>query len=230
MTEEDQVLRRRTRACLRLAHILEGATPEEIDAYKAMNKDTLQNPLEVTSDFFMNKKGAVQPIQGDANLDQIADVKELKRDFFAGSGVPEHMLGYVEGVNRDIFADSLEAYYEILEDVQELQADGYEDGFRLQLLLKGINADGYEWELKFKGRKVESDNQLADRMLKHMSLGIPPAMIWPQMGYDAEAVKTARDKAAKEKDPYQDRLDQELGGANGKGNQIKNVNGNARKG
>lgn len=229
MTEEDLVIRRRMRAPQRLAHVLEGATKEDLDAYKLLNKDALENPLQVTSDFFLNKKGSVEAIQGDANLDEIADVKELKDDFFAGTGVPSHLIGYVNEINRDVYEDTLAAYYEILEEYQELLADGYEQGLRLQLLLRGINADGYEFDLKFAGRKVESDNQKADRMLKHQAMGIPKRMIWEQLGYDAEQVKKIRDEEAAESDPYEERYENE-GGANGnRGRKITNVNGNRRK-
>lgn len=227
MTEEDLVIRRRMRAPQRLAHVLEGATKEELDAYKLLNKDALENPLQVTSDFFLNKKGTVQTIQGDADLDQIKDVQKLLEDFFTGTGLPAHLLGYVNEINRDVYEDTLAAYYEILEEYQELLADGYEQGLRLQLLLQGVNADGYRYDLKFAGRKVESDNQLSDRMLKHQAMGIPKSMIWEQLGYDPEQVKKRRDEEAKESDPYAARYEGEVGG-NG-GGKITNVNGNRRK-
>lgn len=230
MTEEDLVIRRRTRAPLRSLHTLEGATDAELEAYMARNKDVIEHPLDVMSDYFSNKKGSVQPIQGDANLDQINDVKELKDDFFAGIGMPRHLVGYLENINRDVYADSLEAYYEILEEVQELLADGYEAGLRLQYLLRGINADGYDWDLTFNGRKVESDNQLADRMLKHKALGIPNTLVWPQLKYNVDQVNAARAKEAATNDPYEQRLQQELGGTQPGGKKITNVNGNARKG
>jgi hypothetical protein len=217
MTEEDLVIRRRMRAPRRNLHVLEGATSEELEAYKLRNKDVIENPLQVTSDYFSNKKGAVQPIEGDANLDQIGDVKALKADFFAGTGVPPPFFGYVDEINRDVYEDMLAAYYEILEEIQEILADGYEEGFRLQLLLRGINADGYRWDLKFAGRKVESQNQLSDRMLKHRDLGIPKAMIWGQLGYDVDQVKQTREEEADEDDPYYERYEEE-GGANGNGN------------
>lgn len=229
MTEEDLVIRRRVRAPRRNLHVLEGVTEDELQAYKKRNQDVIENPLKVGSDYFSNRKGSIQPIEGDANLDQINDVKELKDDFFAGAGFPAHLLGYMKDVNRDVVADSLEAYYEILEEVQEILADGYEQGLRLQLLLRGINSDGYQWDLKFQGRKVESENELADRMLKHHALGVPKRMIWPKFGYAVEQVDAARKEEATQKDPYRDRMEQEIG-AGGPQQKITNVNGNRRKG
>lgn len=225
MTEEDLVIRRRTRAPQRRLHILEGATDEELAAYEKKDSDTLAHPMKVNSDYYSNKKGSIQTLEGDANLDQIKDVQELKDDFFAGTGIHKHLFGYAGNINRDIYEDTLEAYYEILEEIQETLADGYEEGLRLQFLLRGINADGHEWDLKFKGRKVESDNQRSDRMLKHQAMGIPDEMVWEQLGYSVEKVLAARQRSVKRDDPYQDRLNQETNG-NGK---ITNVQGNARK-
>lgn len=222
MTEEDLVIRRRMRAPQRLFHVLEGASKEDITEYKASNKDSLENPLEVTSDFFSNKKGSVTAIGGDASVDKIEDVSELKADFFVSSGVPKELAGYLGKITRDVYDDAMAEYYELLEDVQEILADAYEEGFRLQMLLAGMDPDGYRFDFKFMGRKVESPNQLADRMLKRQALGVPPPMIWAEMGDDPEKVMEERDKWAAKKDPYQERLDQELG-------DVKIVQGGMRK-
>lgn len=227
MTEDDLVLRRRARAPRRLLHVIHGADEDELKAYKKRNEDSADHPLDVTSDFFTNKEGTIQPIEGDANLDQVADVKMLKDDFYAGAGLAPHLFGFVGDVNRDIFADSLEGFYEILEELQEVLADGYEEGFRLQLLLLGIDADAFGWDFKFTGRKVESPNQLSDRLIKHSTLGIPPEMIWSQLGYNPDQVRAARAAAAAEEDPYAARLDAEL---NGGQPAVKIVQGNARNG
>ena len=74
MTEEDLVIRRRTRAPQRIFHSLEGASAEELAEYQArVEADVAQGNWK---DLYANKKGAVQPLAGDANLDQIADVIE----------------------------------------------------------------------------------------------------------------------------------------------------------
>jgi hypothetical protein len=223
MTEEDLVIRRRMRAPQRLAHVLEGATKDEIAEYKEMNKDSLENPLEVTSDFFMNKKGAVTAIGGDASVDKIEDVHELKSDFYVSAGVPKELAGYLGKITRDVYDDAIAEYYELLEDVQESLADAYEEGLKLQMLLAGMDPEGYRFDLKFMGRKVESPNQLTDRMLKKQALGVPPPMIWSEMGEDPEKVMDERDKWAARSDPYQERINQELNG------DVKIVQGNMRK-
>ena len=226
MTEEDLVIRRRVRAPMRFLHVLENAREEEIDAYKQRNKDTLEDPFSPQSDFFSNRKGTLSAIQGDANLGEIADVDKLEDDFFAGVPVPKFLLGKVGQISRDVFEDALEGYFEFLEDVQEMLADAYEEGYRLQLLLKGINPDAAEWDFKFQARTVESESSKRDRLLKEKALGVPPSMLWPQMGYDAGKVKEIRDKDRDELEPYP--LLDEIDGAAGKGD-LTIVQGNKRK-
>ncbi len=79
------------------------------------------------------------------------------------------------------------------------------------MLLSGMDPDGYNYDLKFMGRKVESPNQLMDRLLKKKSLGIPNEMIWSEMGENPEKVKELRAKQAAENDPYEELLKSELG-------------------
>jgi len=102
MTEEDLVIRRRVRAPLRLAHVLEGATEAELLTYEGK---VISKQSEITTDYFLNKKGAVNPIQGDSNLDQVADIALLLDCFFSGSPMPKGLAGYTDGLNRDILED-----------------------------------------------------------------------------------------------------------------------------
>lgn len=201
MTEEDLVIRRRVRAPLRLAHILEGATSEQLNDYKAsVEKDQ----GEITTDYYLNKKGAVTAIQGDANLDQIGDVVHLLDTFFAGGPLPKGMMGYNKDLARDILEDLKRDYYDEIDVIQDTVAFGYEQGFRLQLLLKGINPDAEEFCISFSERRTETPNQAADRALKLKALGMPEGMVWEEMGYNAATVRTRREFEAANYDPYPD--------------------------
>ncbi|HBL5441012.1 TPA: hypothetical protein LR361_005010, partial [Escherichia coli] len=61
-----------TRAPLRMSHVLEGASQEDLNLYRAeVERDQAYGNWR---DFFLNKKGSVTSVSGDANLDQIADV------------------------------------------------------------------------------------------------------------------------------------------------------------
>lgn len=199
MTEKDLVVRRHTRAPQRLAHVLEGANQADLDAYeqKITNKQGL-----VTTDFFMNKKGGVTPVQGDANLDHIADVEHLLDTFFAGSPAPKGLFGYVGDLARDVLEDLKRDYYEELDSLQDTMAFVYQQGFRLDLLLHGINPDAEEFTVGYAERRTDTPNQLADLSLKYQALGVSPDLVWRSAGLDEkEVIQHGIDWAART-DPY----------------------------
>ncbi|HLP97480.1 MAG TPA: hypothetical protein VK149_03445 [Sideroxyarcus sp.] len=190
MTDEDLVIRRRMRAPLRMAHVLEGATTEQIEIYRSqVEKDQEQG---VVTDYYSNKKGGVSPVQGDSNLDQIADLVYLLDTFFAGSPIPKGMMGYTDGLARDILEDLKSAYYEEVDALQDTLSWVYEQGFRLHLLLKGVNPDDEEFELTFAERRTESMTQTTDRGLKLKALGLPESLVWEELGYDPVTVAARR--------------------------------------
>ncbi|GHL16995.1 hypothetical protein ECZU23_54380 [Escherichia coli] len=64
-----------------MSHVLEGASREDLNLYRAeVERDQAYGNWR---DFFLNKKGSVTSVSGDANLDQIADVSYLLDTFFA---------------------------------------------------------------------------------------------------------------------------------------------------
>ena len=201
MTEEDMVVRRRVRAPLRMVHVLEGAQKEEMDAYREQVEND-QN--EITTDYYINRKGAVNPVQGDANLDQIADVAHLIDTFFAGSPAPKGLFGYVGDLARDVLEDIKRDYYEEVDGLQDVMAWVYRQGFILELLLRGINPLDYDFEVKFAERRTESANQSADLGLKWQALGMPTDMIWRRQGEDPEKIRTMLEAQRKRRDPYPD--------------------------
>lgn len=201
MTEEDLVIRRRARAHLRLSHILEGAKEPELDKYRArVEKDR----FEITTDYFATKKGGVTAIQGDTTLGEIKDVVHLLETFFAGSPLPKALLGYTEGLNRDILEDLKRTYYDEVDVIQDTLAGLYEMGWRIHLLFRGINPDAEDYELKFAQRRTETPQQTTDRALKLQVLGIPAGMVWEELGYDPSYVKKRREDEGLSADPYPD--------------------------
>lgn len=201
MTEEDLVIRRRTRAPLRMSHVLEGASVTDIDDYR---KRVEQDQNTITTDYYANKKGGVTAVQGDSAVDQIADVVHLLDTFFAGTPLPAGLMGYVGKINRDILADLMNAYFDEIDVVQDTLAWVYEQGFRLELLLDGINPDQEEFTIKFAERRTETPNQTADRLLKWNALGIPPSMVWEEMGKNPEDVLERKEQDAERYNPYPD--------------------------
>jgi len=223
MTEEDLVIRRRVRAPLRLAHVLKGATEVDIEKYRAQVE---KDQGEITTDYYMNREGGVTAIQGDAKLDQTADIVHLLDTFFSGSPLPKGMMGYTDGMARDILEDLKRDYFDEVDVIQDTLSFAYEQGFRLELLLKGINPDDFDFTITFAERRTESPNQTADRGLKLQALGIPQGMVWEELGYDASYVRKRKDWEAKNYDPYPepDKIGV-LGGA-----KVSITPGNGRKG
>lgn len=199
MTEEDMVIRRRMRAPLRMSHVLEGATQEDLDTYR---KAVEGEKGDVTTDFYSNKRGGVTALQGDANLADIEDVVHLLDTFFAGSGVPKGLFGYTEGLARDVLEDLKRDYYDEIDHVQDTLAWEYEWCFRVHLLLQGMAPGREEFTLRFAERRTETPNQVADLALKLSALGMPPPLVWEEMGYDATRILEAIDQWAKRANPY----------------------------
>lgn len=199
MTEEDLVIRRRQRAPMRLAHVLEGATPEEIDKYR---KDVEGEKHDITTDFYLNRKGGVSAIQGDGGIGDIADVAHLLDTFFAGTPAPKGIFGYADGLSRDILEDLKRDYYDEIDGLQDVLASAYALAFRIHLLFKGIDPAPDEFWLRFAQRRTETPNQVADLALKYMALGLPMDFIHSEMGLDPDAVRALKEIERKRGDPY----------------------------
>ncbi len=199
MTEEDLVLRRRMRAPLRMAHVLEGADETTLEAYR---KQVEGEKGDITTDYYLNRKGGVTAVQGDATLGDIGDVAHLLDTFYAGSPAPKGLFGYTEGMARDILEDLKRSYYDEVDGLQDAMAASYAVAFRIHLLFKGIDPDVGEFTLRFAQRRTETPNQVADLALKYMSLGLPDDMVYADMGLDPDYVRAKRIEQAERSDPY----------------------------
>ena len=199
MTEEDLVIRRRPRAPLRLAHVLEGAHDQQL----ADSRKTVEGEKgAITTDFYLNRKGGVQAIQGDATLGDIADVAHLLDTFFAGSPAPKGLFGYTGGLARDILEDLKRDYYAEVDGLQDTLAASYAQAFRVHLLFKGIDPAPDEFVVRFAERRTETFNQAADLALKYVALGLPYRLVWAELGYDPDEIEAMLDEQRKNGDPY----------------------------
>ncbi|MFN4360534.1 MAG: hypothetical protein ACK4F4_07400 [Hylemonella sp.] len=230
MTEEDLVIRRRTRAPLRLSHILEGADDTTLQAYR---KEVENEKGEITTDFYANRKGGVTAVQGDANMDQIADVVHLLDTFFAGAPGPKALFGYTGDLNRDILEDLKRSYYDKVDGLQDAGAGTYAYAFRIDQLLQGVDPDPDDFYLRYAERRTETANQVADLGLKWQALGLPEDFIHAEMGLDPVRIRTMKIEQAKRNDPYPNPL--KIGDGDGSGEpapaaRVKVTPGNAPKG
>lgn len=235
LTEEDLVIRRHMRAPLRMSHTLEGASPEDLQAYR----DTVERDQSSgnVKDYYSNKKGAVTPVQGDANLDQIADVAHLLDTFASGTPMPKGLFGYIGDLSRDVLEDLKKDWYEELHALQEVAASVYHEGFRLHLLLRGINPDAYDFRVAFEERLIDTPNQRADLALKIQALGASRETVFETAGLNAHAEAEARKREAAELDPYPEDVDEVDGNGDpvverqpGNSPRVKITPGNAPKG
>ncbi|MCF8566903.1 portal protein [Alicyclobacillus tolerans] len=152
MTEEDLVVRRRTRAVQRRVHVVgdkdHPGTETEVNKYKALNRLDDPNNAKVTTDYFINGLGDVRNLEGDAHLDHIKDVEYLLENVMIGTGVPLHILGFGRNVNRDIVNDQRKTYKEDVEGLQDLLENGdpgpfsgLRSIFNMALALQRINPE-----------------------------------------------------------------------------------------
>lgn len=225
MTEEDLVIRRRMRAPLRLAHVLKGASDDDITKYR---KQVESDRGEITTDFYLNREGGVTAVQGDAKLNEIEDVVHLLDTFYAGSPAPKGLFGYTGNMQRDILEDLKRDYYDEVDGLQDALASGYELAFRMHLLFKGIDPAPGEFTLRFAQRRTDTPNQVADLALKLVAIGLPFDMIWSEMGLDPDYVRAKLEEQAKRTHPYP--LPAAGGNGGAGGNVVSITPGNARKG
>jgi hypothetical protein len=166
---------------------------------KVVNKQS-----EITTDYFLNKKGAVTPIQGDSNLDQVGDIALLLDCFFSGSPMPKGLAGYTDGLSRDILEDLKRDYFDEIDVLQDTLAYGYQQAFHFELLLQGINPLDADFRICYAERRTETPNQAADRGLKLQALGMPKTLIWQELGYDPAYINEMLEHQANSMNPYPD--------------------------
>ncbi len=209
MTEEDTVLRRHMRAPQRMVHVLEGAADDDLATYKAgVEADQANGAVR---DYYMNKKGSVTPVQGDANLEQMADVVHQLDTFLAGAPMPKGLLGYAGNLSRDILEDMKKDWFDELAAIQTIAASVYRQGFVLHLLLRGINPMVYDFDVAFVERLTDTPNQRADLALKVQALGASRETVFETAGLNATTEKQAVARERAEEDPYPHDAD-EIGG------------------
>lgn len=143
----DVSVRRKTRAGMRYHHWVEG-DEADIKKYKETNKAALNNPLAAQADFFSNKKGGIDTVQGDAHLNEIDDVQYNVATLLGGGEVPAELLFYGGELNRDILSEKKASYAEILRQVREWTSDDIiKPLLERQWLLKGIMPEGLKYKI-----------------------------------------------------------------------------------
>ena len=201
-TEENLVIRRNHRAPMRMLHLLEGASDERLNGYKDRTEQEMNDSDQVKTDYYMNDAGAITAIQGDANLDQIADVSYLLDTFFAGTPAPKSLFGYVSDLRADVVEELKRDYFDEVDALQDALAEAYTHGFCLDLLLQGINPDAYDFTIKFSERLTETLNQRTDRALKQQALGASKVTTFETAGIDPTIEDLRLEEERSQLDPF----------------------------
>ena len=161
--ELDTSVRRKTRSGIRYVHVLEDASVADLEAYKAANAPALDDPYAAVSDFFMNKRGGITVLQGDANLSDIEDIKHHVQTFAMASPVPIELIGYGTDVNRDILEQKKDQYNQAITAVRGwVRAQFLKPLFERQWLLKGILPVNLKWDLQWKGVEEPASAEMVD--------------------------------------------------------------------
>lgn len=175
--DDDMVVRRKVRAPLRRAHILGSkdapADSKAVDAYKKEHRESmLKGKYQPVTDYYMNGLGDVKNLEGDGNLDKIADIKYLYDKQNTGTIIPKGLIGHAEDINRDILDDQKEEYYDTIEDIRHLLEYGDGGPFSglraiidFELLLHGIDveATGLSYDINFRPLRTEDPTEVVNR-------------------------------------------------------------------
>lgn len=152
--ELDIAIRRKTRAGMKYVHSLEDAGEGDVEAYKARNKDALNDPFAAVADFFSNKRTTIQSIQGDANLAEIDDVLHHIDTMATASPVPLELIGYGRNLNRDVLEQKKEQYDDSILGVRGwIVTEIVKPMLERQWLLLGIWPDSLTWTVEWKGKR-----------------------------------------------------------------------------
>ncbi len=177
MTEEDLVVRRRTRAMLRRHHKIGNPSnpgdPSAINEYMAMNNLDRPDVARYITDYYSNALVDITNLDGDAHLDQIRDVEHLQEVYMLGTGVPLHMLGFGKNVNRDIVEDQIKQFKEDTQELRDLLEYGDSSAysglrfiFDFALALQGIDPQLVQYNISWFAADNETASDRIDRIIK----------------------------------------------------------------
>jgi hypothetical protein len=211
-------IRRSTRAGMKYLHIIEGATEEELDAYRERNQDSTENPLNAVTDYYSSKPGSLQTVQGDANLGEITDVRHHISTMWLSSPVPMALLGYGEDLNRDVLEEQTDQYHSALESITGwIEDELVVPLLERQWLLAGIWPENLDYNIEWASKKTVSTQtltQLAQAVGLMSASGLftdetiyrTVARFLP--GFDWRAELEAIEQKREEEQQNQDALDQ----------------------
>lgn len=178
--EIDISVRRKVRAGMILHHVVEGS-PSDIDAYKEKNAAAENNPFAAVRNYYTNKPGSISAIQGDAHLNEIADIVHHIETMFTASDIPMELVAYGGDLNRDVLGEKKEEYDETLDDGREwLSEEFLKPLHELQWMLKGVYPQDLDYQFIWRKAKTLTPvmlRDLADALMRLRVLGVKEELI-----------------------------------------------------
>ena len=208
--ELDIAVRRKTRSGMRYLHFIDTDDANEIEAYKQRNQAALNNKSAALADFFTNQKGAITPVQGDANLSEIEDVLHHIETLAIVSPLPLELLGYGRNLNRDVLAEKRKQYNDALPSLSEWGTDQIlRPIFNRQLLLQSIWPGGLKYQVTWANKRTITAQMVleaANAGLALKRLGIPMEIILDLLtqlipGLDKETILAVMAKQETQEEP-----------------------------
>lgn len=128
-TENDLVIRRRTRSALKFHHRVGAPGTNDMNAVKAYKVENgLDQPgaaKKIVTDYYSTGDVQITALQGDANLGEIDDVKHLQDAYMGRLGKPKGLMGgWGDDINRDVLEQQQEQYQEFLNGLRNLVWNG----------------------------------------------------------------------------------------------------------
>lgn len=213
MTEEDLVVRRKTRAIPRRLHIIGSKDNPggwtEIDVYKKTNSLNAMTS-QITTDYYGNGLTDIKNLDGDAQLDHIKDIEHLQEVYMIGTGVPLHVLGFGKNVNRDVVEDQRQQFREDTQELRDLLEYGDSSPysglrfiFDFALTLKGIEPSLVEYNISWYANDAQDTDERIDRAIKLRS-----AMPKPLVSHRTAVGMVARDVGLENHEALEEELAQ----------------------
>jgi SPP1 gp7 family putative phage head morphogenesis protein len=177
MTEEDLVIRRRTRAIPRRLHTVGNKDNPggwaDVQNYKAANHLDAKTS-QITTDYYGNGLTDIKNLDGDAHLDHIKDIEHLQEIYMIGTGVPLHMIGFGRNVNRDIVEDQIKQFKLDTQELRDLLEYGDSSPysglrfiFDFALALQGIDPGAVDYNI---GWYADDNETASDRVSRVIAL------------------------------------------------------------
>ena len=159
--EKNITIRRAVRAGKKLQHKIGNAESPDwqlVNQYKRENRDTLDNPVAASQDFFTTGNIDIEEIGGDSELGELKDISHFEGLVLMASGIPVALLsgGREESINRDVLEEQEEDYFRVIDALNNTFEHGLRKIFNLALLLQGINSDSIKYTFNW-GNKDRDD-------------------------------------------------------------------------